>query len=224
MRAAVLVLVPALGLGLGLAPSGCRSSAPALDDPDPARSDRSESAAVGPADVETPTASTPPEPTPVAEENSMPFSSDVLPSKLSDEQLDQVEVKYSFLSPKTGAGRQEIHVKGSGEVKLLRTMAYDQPEELREAQAPADAARRMLDVMEDEGFFALDDEYEQEPPHGGRFIVRVTLPGGVVKEVAVDVLPDHRPPHAFARAVGAIKLVAGMATPEALHHRFLSTL
>lgn len=209
-------------LGLGLALLACRSSAPSLDDPDPARSDQPR-----PADVTIPTASAPPErpdPTPVAEEPSMPFSSDFLPSKLSDEQLDHVEVKYSFLSPKTGAGRQEIHIKGSGEVKLLRTLAYDQPEELRETRAPAGAARSMLDVMEDEGFFALDDEYELEPPNGGRFIVRVTFPGGHVKEVAVDVLPDHRPPQAFARTVGAIKLVAGMATPEALHHRFLSTL
>ena len=211
------------GLLLGLALAGCRSSAPSLDDPDPTGS-----ATPKPADVATPAAAPEPAPAPSepaeAKEPTMSFSTDALPSKLSLEQLDQVEVKYSFMSPKTGAGRQELHIKGSGEVKLLRTMAYDKPEEVREAQAPVEATRRMLEVMEDEGFFMLEDVYEQEPPHGGTFIVQVTIPGGHVKQVAVDVVPDHRPPDAFARAVGAIKLVAGMATPEALHHRFLSTL
>ncbi|MEM7157972.1 MAG: hypothetical protein AAF799_34340 [Myxococcota bacterium] len=206
-------------LALGLVLASCRSSAPSLDDPDPTGR-----AQPKPADVSAPATAEPAAPTPATKEPAMPFSDDVLPSKLSVEQLDKVEVRYSFMSPKTGAGRQELHIKGSGEVKLLRTMAYDQPEELREGQAPADAARRMLEVMEDEGFFTLEDEYEQEPPHGGTFIVQVVFPGGQAKSVAVDVVPDHRPPDAFARAVGAIKLVAGLATPEALHHRFLPTL
>ena len=154
----------------------------------------------------------------------MSFSSDALPSTLSPEQLDEVEVFYAFLSPKTGAGRQEIRIKGNGQVQLLRSMAYDQPEETREAKAPREVAHRMIGVLEDQGFFALEDAYPQQPPTGGRFVVRVTLLGGNVKQVMLDVVPDDRPPPAFAGAVAAIKLVAGLATPEAMHHRFLSTL
>lgn len=215
MRVSTLTLT----LGLALVLTACRSpsvsvgdAGPTPDPPPPA-----------PAAVAPPPSTTATEVTP-KETAMLPASDDVLPSALGPEQLDQVELVYSFISPKTGAGRQEIHIKGTGAVQLLRTMAYDHPEQTIDAQAPRDATHRMLDVIEDGGFFALEDVYEQEPPHGGRLIIRVTLPGGHVKQVAVDVVPDHRPPHGFERAVGAIKLVAGLSTPEALHHRFLSTL
>lgn len=174
--------------------------------------------------ADRPEATAPPEPVTSKEQTMLPMSDQFLPSALTPAQLDEVEVFLGYFSPKTGAGRQEIRIKGTGEVQLLRTTAYDQPEELREAEVPRPAAQRMLEVLEDEGFFGLEDMYEQELPHGGRLMVRVTMPGGHAKQVAVDVLPEHRPPYAFARAIGAIKLVAGLATPEALGHRFFATL
>lgn len=219
MRACLLLAVLSLA---------CRASTPGLDESGRASSDRSRDAGAGaePPPSTPPTAETTAQPTAetTAPRPTMSFSTDALPSTLSPEQLDQVEVFYAFLSPKTGAGRQELRIKGNGDVQLLRSMAYDQPAETRDAKAPREVAHRMLDVMEDEGFFGLEDVYEQQPPTGGRFIVRVTLPGGNVKQVAVDVVPEERPPAAFAGAVAAIKLVAGLATPEAMHGRFWSTL
>jgi hypothetical protein len=142
---------------------------------------------------------------------------------LTQEQLPHVQFFVRYASPKTGAGRQEIHLRGTGEVTLLRTRAYDKPEELVEGRAPLAAVARLLDVTETEGFFALEDEYPRER-HGGRYTLRITLPDREKQVVVAVQLPEHHPPQAFSHVLGALKLVAALGTRDAAHHRFLSTL
>lgn len=148
---------------------------------------------------------------------------EALPLGLRAEDLPNVEVFLNYLSPKTGMGRQELTIRGDGTVVLLRTMAHNKPEELVEATVPTALIVRLLGVIETEGFMALDDAYPAQRS-GGRYNFRVTLPSGV-KQVMVELeLPKHHPPTPFSRAFGAAKLVAALATPDALHHRFLKTL
>lgn len=148
---------------------------------------------------------------------------EVLPFGLKVEQLPEVEVSVRYQSPKTGAGRQQLIIRGSGEVALVRTMAFDKPEEIVEARAPLLAVVRMLGVIETEEFFALDDEYPQQR-HGGRYTLHVKLPSQEKQVMVAVQMREHQPPQAFSHVLGAMKLVAGLATREALHHRFLFTL
>lgn len=148
---------------------------------------------------------------------------EVLPFGLKVEQLPEVEVSVRYQSPKTGAGRQQLIIRGTGEVLLVRTMAYDKPEEIVEARAPLLAVVRMLGLVESEEFFTLDDEYPLDH-HAGRYTLRVKLPAQEKQVVVAVKMREHQPPQAFSHVLGAMKLVAGLATTEALHHRFLFTL
>lgn len=143
---------------------------------------------------------------------------------LSTEQLGEVEIFMAYLSSKTGAGRQEIRISGSGEVQLLRTVAYDKPELTQGGHVSKSVIVALLTTIELERFFALQDKYPQDLPGGGRFVIRVGFPGGRSKQVAVDVPADYRPPGAFAHTMGAIKLTARLGHPDATRHKFFPRL
>lgn len=147
-----------------------------------------------------------------------------LPLSLTEEQLPEVEVFFAAISAKTGAGRQEMTVTGAGKLSLLRTRAYDQPEELRDANVPGQLVLALLATLEASGFFGLGDDYPADDPAAGAYLLRVTLPDGRMKQTRVELRPDAPPPAAFARSMGALALVARVSLPDAMRERFLSAI
>lgn len=143
-----------------------------------------------------------------------------LPLSLKPEDLAKLELSYGFYASKTGAGVQEVHLSGDGRVRLKLTRAYNLEPEHREGKLEPEVLLRLLELMETQGLMALDDEYPSEGPPQGRRILTLTSPG-VSKRVIVDE-PDT--PRAFERIAGALLLAAGLATPDALLHRFFPGL
>jgi hypothetical protein len=142
-----------------------------------------------------------------------------LPFNLTKSTLPEVELLYGFYSSKTGAGKQEITILGSGKVKLLLTRSFSSPPEIREGAVSTDLVVRLLDMIAGENFLTLNDHYPaHDAPHARR-IIRLSLPD-VTKTVIVDepVCPE------FERVAGAAKLLSGIALPEALGQRFFPNL
>ncbi len=142
-----------------------------------------------------------------------------LPMSLSSEDLPKTEIVYAFYSAKTGAGVQEIHVHGTGEVVLRKTRSRTAEPETREGRIAPEAVVRLLELMEDQGFRGLEDLYPAEGHPHARRMVSIAGPS-LAKKVAADepVCPE------FERITGAISLAAGIAVPEALGHRFFPNL
>jgi hypothetical protein len=142
-----------------------------------------------------------------------------LPQGLTDDDLPGVEVRLEFCSTKTGAGLQELTIRGDGQVALRRSGGHGGPVEERTGTLPPATVVRLLRALEDGGYFGLDDRYPGDP-EAPRRILTVTLRPGREKQVAVDV-PDVA---GFERAYGAVRLAAGLAVPELLGRRFLANL
>lgn len=142
-----------------------------------------------------------------------------LPFNLTSSDLKNVEILYAFYSAKTGAGKQEITITGTGKIKLLLTRSYSSPPEVREGTVSPELASRLLDFIAGENFLTLNDRYpSHDAPHARR-VIRLTLPDGG-KTVLVDepICPE------FERIAGAVKFVAGVGLPEALHQQFFPNL
>jgi hypothetical protein len=142
-----------------------------------------------------------------------------LPFGLTDSQLADVQIVYAFISGKTGAGRQEITIFGNGSVTLFYTPTRDAEPMTREGQVSRDVVVALLDVTESQGMLQLEDHYPPADHFYARRLLELKLPGRV-KSVKLDdpgVLN-------FERIAGAVLLVAGLACPEALNHRFFPNL
>jgi len=141
-----------------------------------------------------------------------------LPFSLLKDDLPEVSLMYGLYSSKVGAGIEEVHIHGTGRVVLQRTAAYNAPPELREGSLPVSTVVRLLELIEDQRFEALDDAYLAKEP-GLRRIVRLQRPRGG-KQVAVDGEGDAR----FERVVSALLFAASLAEPAVLQRRFFSLM
>lgn len=144
-----------------------------------------------------------------------------LPLSLKREDLAKLELSYGFYSAKTGAGEQEVFLHGDGRVRLKLTRAHDAEPEYRDGKLEPEVLLRLLELLESQGLMTLEDEYpDEEGPPRGRRILTLTTPG-TSKRVIVNE-PDT--PREFERMAGALLLAAGLATPDALLHRFFPNL
>lgn len=149
----------------------------------------------------------------------MPSQSESLPFGLNKSGLAEVEILYGFYSSKTGAGKQEITISGNGRVKLFLTRSFSAAPETIEVSVPTDLVVRLLDLMAGEGFLNLNDHYPaQHDPHARR-VIRLSLP-----DADKTVIVDEPNCPEFERVAGAISLLAGIASPEALGHRLFPNL
>jgi hypothetical protein len=139
---------------------------------------------------------------------------------LTVQDVSKVQILYGFYSAKTGAGKQEILISGDGTVRLYLTKSmYDTRPESRQGKVSTDVILRLLNVIEGENFFGLEDHYPPTHDPHARRVLRMTLPNRE-KTVMVD---EPRCPE-FERVAGAVKLAAGIALPEALNQRFFPNL
>jgi hypothetical protein len=142
-----------------------------------------------------------------------------LPFGLKEDQLKEVEVMLGFYSAKTGAGKQEMSIDGTGKVKLFMTRVRDGEPETREGQVEKVVVVTLLDFLEGQEVLGMDDVYPSDHDPHARRLIRVTLPGQV-KNVALD---EPGVP-AFEQIFGAVRLACGVGMPEALNHRFFPNL
>lgn len=143
-----------------------------------------------------------------------------LPFDLKESELAQVEVTYLFDSQKLNSGEQEISVSGKGKVQLRRTLSMDDRPETKDGKVAGNIVVALLAMIEETNFLGLEKEY---PPGGdthGYCKITIKLPKLTKTVVAVY---GSAPPE-FENAAGAIKVVAGVALPVALGHRFFPNL
>jgi hypothetical protein len=142
-----------------------------------------------------------------------------LPFGLNRADLGKVEIMYGFYSAKTGAGRQELAILGSGKVSLLMTRSGESVPSIVEGHLEEKMIVGLLAFMADQGFVGFEELYpSHDGPHARR-VLRLSLPSGT-KTVALDE-PGFP---AFEIVAGAIKYAAGVAVPEALGQRFFPNL
>jgi hypothetical protein len=142
-----------------------------------------------------------------------------LPFGLSRADLNKVEILYGFYSAKSGAGKQELAILGSGKVRLLLTRNSEAVPSMVEGQLDEKMIVGLLAFMEDQGFMGFEPLYpSHDGPHARR-VLRLTRPSGT-KTVALDE-PGFA---AFEMVAGAIKYAAAVAVPEALGQRFFPNL
>lgn len=134
--------------------------------------------------------------------------------------LEKVEILLAFYSAKSGAGKQEITLRGDGLVRLffLKSVQDKAPKTL-EGRCDFRAVLRLLDLMEGLGLFGLPEEIPSEGHPHARRLLEVHLPDRT-KRIALDEPGNY----AIEQMIGAVKLAAGQCLPEALNHRFFPNL
>lgn len=133
--------------------------------------------------------------------------------------LEQARLSYGVYSSKVGAGKEEIHISGNGEVKLLYTMSYNSQPVVRTGTAPRDSIIRLLELFESEGFTKLDKEYvDSEAPDSTRIIGLLLEDRQFTVSVVGGMVPQ------FERLVGAMKMVASLAHPDVSRGSFFPHL
>lgn len=142
-----------------------------------------------------------------------------LPFGLRQEELATVEVMYGFYSAKSGAGKQEISIRGNSRVSLYMTRSRYDPPSIHEGKLDVAVVVRLLDLMEEKGFLGFQDHYAAEGDPHARRVLRLVLPHNTK-----TVMLDQPGFPAFEVVAGAVKLAAGLALPEALKHRFFPNL
>ncbi len=142
------------------------------------------------------------------------------PFGLSETELKKAKLFLAGYSPKTGAGVERIEIFGTGEVRLIRTINYEAPEETVTAKVKDADVAALFSLMEAEGFLTLEYEYKDKSNHSLRSHISLTLPSGE-KSVYADVV--IAPPE-FNRMAGSIKMLAATASPLVYNHQFFFRL
>ena len=139
-----------------------------------------------------------------------------------DADLSKAEIFYTFISPKAGAGRQEVTIGGDGKVTLFHSRSSDDKQPtIREGRLDPAVVLRLLDFIDGRSFLRLEDHYppEEEGCQAARRVVRVRAPG-VLKEVTVQ----REGVDAFEQVVAGVLFSASLALPEAINGRLFPNL
>lgn len=163
----------------------------------------------------------PPKPNP--QENKMSASNVIeLPFGIKPKQMAAVEIVYRYQSYKTGAGKQEVHLLGDGQIRLVKTRAYNLPEEIKEGKLQRMYFVRLLEMFEDANFMGMEEEYKS--PGGDPYWKRsITLKLDDERTHTVGVTNDHL--HVpFEQLAGAIRILTSLGVPEILKKQFFPNL
>ena len=151
---------------------------------------------------------------------SMINQTDSLPFNLSKDDLASVDILYAYYSAKTGAGKQELIITGNGIVKLFLTRSmYDEAPKTKEGKLALETIILLLDIMEGENFFGLEDFYPPaDDPHARR-VLKLSLP-----DRTKTVILEGSCVAEFERIASAVKFAVGTALPDAINNRFFPNL
>ena len=143
-----------------------------------------------------------------------------LPFRLQSRQLADVRIALRAATTKPGSGRDEIVITGDGKVTLRTSTYAPSPPQERTGSVPPAALERLLELFALEGIDTWDDAYPAINSHYATKVLSVELRGTLLKQI-VMARPEFP---AFAHAVGALKLLAAQACPDALNRAFLPRL
>jgi len=143
-----------------------------------------------------------------------------LPFKLQSGRLSGVRITLRAGSTKPKSGHDEIAVAGDGRVTLRAVpFATAAPKELAGKVVPG-TVERLLELLMHEGIEGWDEDYKAQSSHYATVALTVEDNGVRLKQTVMSrpAFPE------FAHAVGAIKLLAAQACPEAFHGGFFERL
>ncbi len=137
-----------------------------------------------------------------------------LPFGLQSGQLAGVRIRLRSVSTKVGSKAEEIVVDGDGGV-LLRAGGRE-----RRGKVSAAAVERLLELMERDGIAKWDETDKTRSSHFVARSITVEQNDAVRKQVVVygESFPE------FAHAMGAIRMLAAQACPEAADGSFFQRL
>jgi hypothetical protein len=138
-----------------------------------------------------------------------------LPYGLKPAELKQVRIFLSNSVKKTGFGKEQLEISGTGEVTISHSKNLEAPLESLSGKVPQDRVVALLSYMESNGFTDMQDGYSANSMYESVRFVRLTLPG---KEKGVYA-EDPLAPHEFIRIYGAVKFLAGTALPICLDRK-----
>lgn len=139
-------------------------------------------------------------------------------SPISD--LDQVTIMLAFYSAKSGAGRQEVRISGTGATELFysRSRTDDKPQVLH-TKLDSDDVLTLLTMMEEKNFLAMDDHIPADDHPHARRAIELRLPG---KQKSVR--SDQPGVYAFEQLVGALRALVARHEPRILRQQFFPNL
>jgi hypothetical protein len=142
----------------------------------------------------------------------------ILPFGLTSENLAQVKIIYASYSAKTGVGKSEINISGTGQVKLIEeAMVNDPNPQVHDGNITLQEVEQILDHMEKEGFMDLDDLYAHVgTPIGIRVIELQLVDTG--KKVILDLPATCIP---FEHIASTIKRAIESILPDTFRVRFI---
>jgi hypothetical protein len=133
-----------------------------------------------------------------------------LPFGITSAQLAQTVVSLTVTSTKPNSGTDEIVISGDGSVTLRATPDdAERPKEIKGRVDPVHVVR-LLQLLRAEGI----EQWDDPPPPGAEYVTRV-LTISVNNDVRKEIVARTAFPE-FSKALGAIKLLAGIARVEAL--------
>lgn len=133
---------------------------------------------------------------------------------------ESTRIEYAYYSAKTGAGRQELRIEGSGVVKLFLTRSANDPRPAtQQGIVPRDAVGALVNFMIGEGFLQLKDHYETAGRLLSQRVLRL-INGTQSKTVELDEPVSVE----FEQFAGAVKLAAALGVAEVLNQRFFPNL
>jgi hypothetical protein len=138
---------------------------------------------------------------------------------MSPEDIEKIEIMYSFNSGKTGAGRQEIWIYGNGSVKLVFSKNMDTPSQELTGKVDKLVVHRLLELMQEYGWDNLPSSHAKEGLTGSKRMLILQTPH--VKKTFEAIGAGSRE---FEAISAAVKLVASLALPETLLHKFFPNL
>jgi hypothetical protein len=135
--------------------------------------------------------------------------------ELNESDLAKIEISYLHHSGKLGAGYQEIIFLGDGTVQLKKTVSLQAKPEIVEGRVDKKVFLPILALMEEENFLGLEDD---KPTNGRNLGYRkLTLKLPLVTKSVLLCEPGNPQ---FERIGGALKVIAGIALPQALGYKF----
>jgi hypothetical protein len=138
-----------------------------------------------------------------------------LPFGLKSSELNGVRIFLSNSVKKTGYGKEQLEITGTGDVEISRSENYKAPLISLNGKISQAHFLALLSYMESNGFAGMGEDFSAHSMYEHGRYIHLTLPTGE-KGVYAE---DSKAPREFIRIYGAVKFLAGIGVPECLDRK-----